>query len=180
MARRLNNEDIDRLLSDYRSEKRKLTFQLDQVRAAMKDLKKLRIEKENIAAEKSTTRKSYYKKKRGRRKKRTVVEGYKLNDWDQMVVDYITNENMLRTKAQILKTTKAWARKNHPRMKAAEVEGKLTRVLQKLAGKRGVLGGHRTGLQRGYHYGIKEWFFESSGKLMKIHFDKIELPKVKK
>jgi hypothetical protein len=52
---------------------------------------------------------------------------------------------------------------------------KLTRVLQKLSGKRGVLGAHRSGLRRGYHYGLKDWFFASSGALRKQHYDKLVL-----
>ena len=66
-----------------------------------------------------------------------------------------------------------WAAKAEPKMKPDEVEAKVTRTLQKLSGKRGELGTHRTGLRRGYHYGIKDWFFATSGKLKKACFDKL-------
>jgi len=176
MARRLNEQDIERLLDEYRSEKRKLIFQLDKVRDAIKELKSTRVEKEEArVAAKEGRKRTYRKRKPGRRKKRTVVGGYKLNDWDKMVIELIEKENKLLTKAEILKECKAWARRKYPKMKAAEVEAKLTRVLQKLAGKRGILGGHRTGLIRGYHYGLSDWFFASSGKLMKIHYPKLDI-----
>jgi hypothetical protein len=181
MARRLNEDDIERLLTEYRSEKRKLIFQLDKVRGAIKELKDYKLQKEEAAnSVNSGSSKKTSKRKRGRRKKRTVVGGYKLNDWDQMVIDLIKSENRLLTKAEILEHTKTWAKRNYPRMKVADVEVKLTRVLQKLSGKRGELKGHRTGLMRGYHYGINEWFFESTGKLMKIHYAKLKIEDIKK
>ena len=62
-------------------------------------------------------------------------------------------------------------------MSAPEVEVKITRVLQKLSGKRGELGTHRTGLRRGYHYGLKEWFFASSGLLRRSYLDKLVIKK---
>ena len=68
-----------------------------------------------------------------------------------------------------------WAKKNEPLMQEDEIDVKLTRVLQKLSGKRGVLGTHRSGLRRGYHYGLKDWFFASSGALRKQHYDKLVL-----
>jgi hypothetical protein len=76
---------------------------------------------------------------------------------------------------EILKAAQAWAKKNEPRMKAADVELKLTRVLQKLSGKRAQLGTYRSGLRRGYHYGIKPWFFASTGKLRGKYLGKLDL-----
>lgn len=154
---------------------------MDKVREAISELKEYRAAKDEASetSKASTGRKKYTKRKPGRRKKRTVVGGYRLNEWDQMIIDLIKKENKLLTKAEILKHTKVWAKRNYPRMKASEVELKLTRVLQKLAGKRGALGGHRTGLIRGYHYGLKEWFFAASGKLMKIHYPKLDIDHLK-
>lgn len=179
MARRLNEDDIERLLNDYRSEKRKLMFQLDKVRESIKELKEYRQAREEGRASKSEGTRTYTKRKRGRRKKRTVVGGYKLNDWDKTVIDLIKKENKLLTKQEILNHVKPWAKRKYPRMKVADIELKLTRVLQKLSGKRGELKGHRTGLMRGYHYGISEWFFASSGKLMKIHYPKLDIDHLK-
>ena len=77
----------------------------------------------------------------------------------------------------MLANLKKWAAKNERSVPASEVEARLTRVLQKLSGKRGVLGTHRTGLQRGYHYGMKEWFFNTSGRLRRQHLERLVLKK---
>jgi hypothetical protein len=112
----------------------------------------------------------------GRRKRRAIKSGgYRLSEWDDVVINAITKTNELQPKEELLKHLMAWARKNEPAMKEAEVEAKLTRILQKLSGRRGVLGTHRSGLRRGYHYGLKEWFFTSSGKLRKQHLEKLVL-----
>ncbi len=188
--KRLGEKDIEQLLTQYRGERRRLSFQLERVREAIKDLKTVRARAE---ANKTTDgpvikrgpgrpRKTDLNgtptagRKPGRRKKRTVKEGgYRLSDWDQMVIDSISRTEKLLPKEEILKHATTWAGKHHPEMNQEEVEAKITRVLQKLSGKRGALGTHRSGLRRGYHYGIKDWFFASSGKLRKQHLDKLVL-----
>jgi hypothetical protein len=116
------------------------------------------------------------RRKPGRRKKRTIKDGgYRLSEWDDMVVNAITKAGRLLTKEELRAQAMVWAKKNEPLMKEDEIDVKLTRVLQKLSGKRGVLGTHRTGLRRGYHYGLKDWFFASSGSLRKQHYDKLVL-----
>lgn len=186
MARkRLNPEEINELLIQYRSERRRLSFQLERVREAIKDLRAARGDG-GTDEEEGTVRRGpgrpkgsgtkKYRRKPGRRKKRTISGGgYKLSNWDEMVVETITKRDQLLPKSELLKAATIWAKKNEPKMTAEEVEAKLTRVLQKLSGKRGVLGTHRSGLRRGYHYGIKEWFFASSGLLRKQHYDKLVL-----
>jgi hypothetical protein len=177
-TRRLGEKDIDQLLTEYRSERRRLIFQLDRVREAISDLKGLRDGKEaanGVASTRKTAARKTTRRKPGRRKKRTVTGGYRLSDWDTMVVDLITKRNQLLPKQDILAHATTWAKKHHSGMSADEVEAKITRVLQKLSGKRGVLGTHRSGLRRGYHYGIKDWFFSTSGLLRKQHFDKLVL-----
>ncbi|MEO8590524.1 MAG: hypothetical protein ABI432_14200 [Flavobacteriales bacterium] len=190
MARkRLNAKDIDSLLNQYRSERRRLNFQLDAVRAAMADLKALQGDRTTVEEDDEAQVKRGPGRPRGsvntvkkasgvagRRKKRTIKNGgYRLSNWDLMVIDNIKRADRLLPKADLFETAKAWARKNEPRMKTADVELKLTRVLQKLSGKRGALGTYRSGLRRGYHYGIKDWFFASTGKLRKLHLDKLVL-----
>src|SRR5690606_6684549 len=76
-------------------------------------------------------------------------------------------------KADLLAVALKWAKKNEPNMTEEEVSVKLTRVLQKLSGKRGVLGTYRSGLRRGYHYGLKQWFYSSTGALRRTHLDKL-------
>ncbi|MFN3876339.1 MAG: hypothetical protein ACK4L7_10560 [Flavobacteriales bacterium] len=128
--------------------------------------------KERIALAKS---RRAYRRKPGRRKKRTVVGGYRLNAWDNMVVAAVTKADRPLAKRDLMDMATAWAKKEEPRLKAADVEPKLTRTLQKLSGKRGLLGKHRTGLQRGVHYGLTDWFFH--GKLRRDYLDKVDVQK---
>jgi hypothetical protein len=187
--KKLNEKEVEHLLNQYRSERRRLLFQLENVRQAITALKGNA--KPNPAAsvdapvkrgpgrprktdaEKATSK---AKAKPGRRKKRVVTGGgYRLSDWDSMVLDTINKAGRLLPKEEILSAATAWARTNEPEMSPADVEAKITRVLQKLSGRRGQLGTHRSGLRRGYHYGLKEWFFTSSGLLRKQHYDKLVL-----
>jgi hypothetical protein len=92
-----------------------------------------------------------------------------------MVLESITKAGQLLPKEAIMTAALAWAKKNAPEMTPEDVEAKITRVLQKLSGRRGQLGTHRSGLRRGYHYGLKDWFFTSSGLLRKQHYDKLVL-----
>ena len=192
MARkRLNSKDIESLLNQYRGERRRLNFQLDNVRTQIADLKKLLGDRtveddgEPSRARRgpgrppgSRNRKADARRgpKPGRRKKRTIKGGgYRLSNWDLMVIDTVERADRLLPKVEILKAAQAWAKKNEPRMKPADVELKITRVLQKLSGKRAQLGTYRSGLRRGYHYGIKPWFFASTGKLRGKYLDKLDL-----
>jgi len=187
-AKKLNDKEIGQLLSQYRSERRRLMFQLETVRSAMRELKRGLSDSPAPAAgevpvkrgpgrpRKTDAEKALTRKKPGRRKKRTIEGGgYRLNEWDKMILDTIRGRNELLPKEELLAATMAWAKKNEPALGKEEVEAKLTRVLQKLSGRRGELGTHRTGLRRGYHYGLKEWFFASSGLLRKQHYDKLVL-----
>lgn len=183
--KKLSDKEIDQLLTQYRSERRRLMFQLETVRAAIGDLKAKRSdapESSRPPAKRGPGRprkaaSEQARRKPGRRKKRSVEGGYRLSDWDSMVLDTIRQRNQLLPKEDLLSASKAWAKKNDPSMNEQDIEAKLTRVLQKLSGKRGELGTHRTGLRRGYHYGLKEWFFASSGLLRKQHYDKLILVK---
>lgn len=185
--KRLSEKDVEQLLVQYRSERRKLIFQLETVRAAIADLKAVREGAQpaggKVAAKRGPGRPRKTaatpvrrKRKPGRRKKRQIKDGgYRLSNWDNVVVQAIEKSQRLLPKADLLKHMTTWAKKNEPKMKADEIELKLTRVLQKLSGKRGVLGTYRSGLRRGYHYGLRTWFFSTSGKLRKQHLDKLVL-----
>lgn len=187
--KKLSEKDVEQLLIQYRSERRRLMFQLENIRAAIADLKALRGDNTKEEAteavpkrgpgrpRKAESAKVKRGRKPGRPKKRRVDGGYRLSPWDNVVLDTIRNKQMLLPKEDLMKALMAWAKKNEPSMAEKEVEDKLTRVLQKLSGKRGMLGTHRTGLRRGYHYGLKEWFFASSGKLRQQHLDKLVLTK---
>ncbi len=188
--KRLSEKDIDQLLNQYRSERRRLSFQLDNVRKAIKELKTVRgpinmnptpdgpVIKRGPGRPRKTDIGVGFtaSQKPGRRKKRQIKDGgYRLSDWDTMVIEAIKGSERLLPKEEILKHAIDWAKTAHPGMSQTDVEAKITRVLQKLSGKRGELGTHRSGLRRGYHYGVKDWFFASSGKLRKQHLNKLVL-----
>lgn len=186
--KRLSDKDIDQLLSHYRSERRRLLFQLEQVRTSIIGLKKDRVAAPKAKAATATAgivkrgpgrpRKdaAAVPGKPGRPKKRERKER-ELNDWDNMVLNSIKSSGRLMPKEDLLQSAKTWAASKKPGMKLPEVETFLTRTLQKLSGKKRMLGTHHSGLRRGYHYGLKEWFFNSSGKLRKQHYDRLVLTK---
>ncbi|MEO7082127.1 MAG: hypothetical protein ABIY71_11390 [Flavobacteriales bacterium] len=188
--RRLSEKNIDQLLVHYRNERRRLGYQLELVRGAIADLKK---EKEEVAAlpKPAATISSDVPKrgpgrprkdatatktpgKPGRPKKRERKER-SLNEWDNIVIDAINSTGLLLPKEEILEHATTWAAKAHPALTNEEVEAFITRALQKLSGKKQLLGTHHSGLRRGYHYGLKDWFFQSSGKLRKQHYDRLVL-----
>jgi hypothetical protein len=189
--KRLNEKDIDQLLAHYRAERRRLGYQLELVRAAIENLKEERgnaspatdkkaapVGLNGTAKRRGRPRKdgaaTAPKGKPGRPKKRERKERA-LNDWDQQVLQAITSTGRLLPKEEILTHVKAWAKREQPSLSATEVEAFLTRSLQKLSGKKKLLGTHHSGLRRGYHYGLKDWFFQSSGKLRKQHYDRLVL-----
>jgi len=186
--RRLSQKDIDQLLTHYRAERRRLNYQLGLTRSAIIELKKERAaapQPSSTAASDGTPKRGPGRPrgtknsgktsgKPGRPKKRERKER-ELNEWDNMVLGAIRSTGRLLPKDELLEHATAWAKKNEPALSAAEVEAFLTRTLQKLSGKKKMLGTHHSGLRRGYHYGLRDWFFQSSGKLRKQHYDRLVL-----
>lgn len=186
--RRLSEKNIDQLLVHYRNERRRLTYQLDLVRGAIADLKKDK--EESIANAPAAPEAGMPKRGPGRprkegtaakpagkpgRPKKVVRKERPLNEWDNAVLDAINTTGRLLPKEDILAHVSTWAKKEKPQLTAEEVEAFLTRSLQKLSGKKKMLGTHHSGLRRGYHYGLKDWFFQSSGKLRKQHYERLVL-----
>lgn len=185
----LSTKELEQLLGSFRSKRRVLLFELEQVRTAIVDLKKRK-----AAAEKGTTTSSGTSAKRGpgrppkagkaaaKKSKRgpgrppkRVRQPQPLNGWDNAVLDAIRTSKRLLPKEDLLKRVSTWARTAEPKMKAADVEIHLTRTLQKLSGRKKMLGTYHSGLRRGYHYGLIDWFFKSTGKLRPQHLDKLVL-----
>ncbi|MBZ0206391.1 MAG: hypothetical protein K8H89_08705 [Flavobacteriales bacterium] len=188
--KRLTEKDIDQLLAHYRNERRRLGYQMDLVRTAIADLKQ---NKEMAATKSAASAKAVAQApkrgpgrprkdastvaapgKPGRPKKRERKER-PLNEWDNVVINTINTSGRLLPKEELLDAAKKWASANEPKLSPEEVEAFLTRSLQKLSGKKKLLGTHHSGLRRGYHYGLKDWFFQSSGKLRKQHYDRLVL-----
>lgn len=196
--KRLNEKDVDMLLSQYRSERRRLNFQLGLVRTALKDLRRAKSAlpktppKPNVVVLPDGT----VKRRPGRPRKGEVVEKKpkrgpgrppkkvrpprELNPWDNMILNAIRSSGKLMPKEELMKHAIHWAGSNEPAMKKPAIEAFVTRTLQKLSGRKKMLGMHHTGLQRGNHYGLKEWFFQSSGKLRRQHLDRLVLNKGEK
>ncbi len=193
--KRMNRNDAENLLAHYRSERRRLIFQLNLTRTALKDLKRLlnslpkEAPKPNVVVLPDGT----VKRRPGRPRKGEVVEKKPkrgpgrppkrkfperpLNEWDNMVINAIKNKGKLLPKDELFKNAVSWASVHQPGMKKPQVEVFLTRTLQKLSGRKKMLGAHHTGLRRGNHYGLIDWFFKSSGKLRRQHLDKLDLSK---
>lgn len=200
-TKRLGNKNVELLLNQYRAERKRLLFQLEKVRDTIGQLKEMRTEETPVGGDGTVKRgpgrprknplpadgtvkrgpgrprKNAAAKvtKKARKKRKVSPEGYKPSPWDIMVLANIEKKGRLLPKEDIVAHAKEWAKKNAPEMNDQEVEEKITRVLQKLSGTRGKLGTHRSGLRRGYHYGIKDWFFATSGKLRGQHLDKLVL-----
>lgn len=188
--RRLSEKNIDQLLAHYRNERRFLSYQLDLVRSTIADLKKDKEEAVVAPGPSAAAGEAVVKQGPGRprkdatatkepgkpgRPKKLVRKERPLNSWDNAVLDAINTSGRLLPKEEILTHVRAWAAKNEPALSPEEVEAFLTRSLQKLSGKKKMLGTHHSGLRRGYHYGLKDWFFQSSGKLRKQHYDRLVL-----
>ena len=185
--KRLNEKDIDQLLGHYRAERRRLSFQLDLVRDTILDLKQQKAgaapapKSEKVVADGTPKRgpgrprnNEAVPAKVGRPKKRERKERA-LNEWDNVVLSAINTSGRLLPKEDILTYAGSWAKKNEPTLSGAEVETYVTRSLQKLSSRKKFLGTHHSGLRRGYHYGLKDWFFNSSGKLRRQHYDRFVL-----
>lgn len=186
--KRLNEKDIDQLLGHYRAERRRLTYQLELVRDTILNLKKERGQTPTTLAKVKPEVEGLVKRgpgrprknagepvaKAGRPKKKERKER-NLNEWDNVVLGAITSSGRLLPKENILEAAEAWATANQPTLSKEEVEAFVTRSLQKLSSRKKFLGTHHSGLRRGYHYGLKDWFFQSSGKLRKQHYDRLVL-----
>lgn len=183
---RMRKSDVDQLLGIYFSERRRLIFQLDRVRDAIAELKRRKLLKEEgdegapIKRGPGRPRKVdgptpvRRERKPGRKRKRTIKNGgYRLNPWDLMVKEVIERSGFM-VREDLYAIALEWAKRNDPKRKAASVDLKLTQTLQKLSGKRGVLGTYRSGTRRGYHYGLKEWFFKSTGKVRPAYLDQLK------
>lgn len=183
---RMRKSDVDQLLKIYFSERRRLIFQLDRVRDAIAELKRRKILKEEGDEDAPLKRGPGRPRKvdgaapvrrgpkPGRKRKRTIKNGgYRLNPWDLMVKEVIERSGFM-VREDLYTIALEWAKRNDPKRKAAAVDLKLTQTLQKLSGKRGVLGTYRSGTRRGYHYGLKEWFFRSTGKVRPAYLDQLK------
>lgn len=173
-------------------------FQLDDVRRSIGELKQL-LKSANRASDKkgdpnavpvkrgpgrprkyppgeAPALKRRYRRKPGCKASRKG-KTYRPSEWDQAVLNAIASKKMLMTKSELLAEIRKWAAKNKTGMKPVEVETHLTRTLQKLSTDQRELGTYHSGLIRGNHYGLKQWFFSTTKKLRPQHLDKLDVKK---
>ena len=167
MPRRKYSEDeVKQLIDHYKSELKKLQFQLAEVKDILNRLKGQSVTGTNVN-EKATVevKKENVKKrpprKRGRKKKRAP---YKLSDWDSFLLDVLEKEDRLLTKSELEGFVRHRAKLMKEKMSEDQAATKVTRILHKLGNKRQEIRKYSLS-GRGYGYGLNKWFFQTTGKL---------------
>lgn len=167
----LKPNEIDELISSYRSELKKMRYQISQVNDAISQLQELKAEKIE-AKERKEVEKAKVKKKPGRKPKRgrkpRKTKGYRLSDWDKFLIETIEANKLPMTSGELLEAATRHVTMEKLDLNEEQIKGKVARSLQKLANKRGLLG-KTSSRGRGYVYGLNDWFFARSGRLKKAY-----------
>jgi len=101
--------------------------------------------------------------KRGR-KKGSKATGYKLNEWDQALVDAIRTKGKVMINSEMVDVFDTLNQSMKLGLKEADLKNKLNRTLTKLANRRDILA--KTSYSgKGFAYGLNEWL--RNGKMMK-------------
>ena len=99
-------------------------------------------------------------KRRGRPAK-AKTGGYKLNPWDEYIINTLKEKGKVMDNTEIVKAAQNSDLRKELKDTKKGVEGKIIRAIHKLVNKRGLL--HKVQKEgRGYNYGLPEW---SAGKL---------------
>lgn len=167
----LSPHEIDELIAAYRSNLKKMRFQINQVNDAIKELQELKQQKleakeKKVAVKAAVRKKPGRKPKRGRKPRKT--KGYRLSDWDEFVINSIREKGLPMSSAELVEAGTKHSKDTKLGLDEEQVKGKIARSLQKLANKRGVLG-KASSRGKGYVYGVDEWFFARSGRLKKAY-----------
>jgi uncharacterized coiled-coil protein SlyX len=177
----LTLNEIDDLITAYKSSLKKLRFQMDHTTQTLRDLQEMReLKKEKMTPqpkekkaavegeEKVKPAKKTPGRKPGRKKKSVRSQGYRLSDWDNSIIETIRANDKPMTSGDLVVAImeKEAAEGANPDEKLTK--GKVARSLQKLANKRGTLRKHPT-RGKGFAYGLGEWFFAKTGKLKKAY-----------
>lgn len=163
--RKYTDEELKDLLIHYKSELKKLQFQVLEIKDIIARLQgKADPDKAEEAPEKAPKKTSIKKRpprKRGRKKKRAP---YKLSEWDSFILDVLEKEDRLLTKNDLENFVMHRASLIKEEMTPDQASTKVTRILHKLANKRDTIRKYSLS-GRGYGYGLSKWFFQTSGKL---------------
>ena len=91
--------------------------------------------------------------------------GYRLSDWDTMILDGLASRQKVMISADLLELGKKKVANENLGLDEKQIQGKINRSLQKLANKRGVLS--KTDYPgKGHAYGLAEWA-DPSGEIRK-------------
>jgi uncharacterized phage infection (PIP) family protein YhgE len=180
----LSSIEIQDLINRYKSELKKLEFQINEVNLTINELSVLLNtvhEKERSALGERVKRRAVRKnqpavkeaKKRGRPAGKTVKKsepvivtkpaGYKLSLWDETVIEVIRQRGSSAITSEIIDMVIARSSDKGLSNDTNEVRKKVVRSLQKLVNKRGDL--KKVNFKgKGFSYALPEWLNEK-GKL---------------
>lgn len=168
----LSEVEIKDLISRYESELRKLNYQVDNIRETIAELtgylgEDMRRDYAPVPEIRSQTHESL-RKKRGRppKSQKEIAEpapvvhaekkGYKLSDWDNLVLESITSAGKALLTAEILDyVDKNLSKYNLPQDHTL-AKNKVTRSLQKLVNRRGDLAKAKYA-GKGFKYALPAW-----------------------
>ena len=116
---------------------------------------------------KSATKSTAKSSARSAKSKSGNAEGYRLSDWDNLLLDTLEQKGKALKKVEIDEIFKDFAKTVEPGWSDAQVYTKASRVIHKLANKRGVI--RKQDIPgKGYAYGLSTWFAKN-GKIKKDH-----------
>jgi hypothetical protein len=208
----LSSSEIQDLIGKYKSERKKLEFQISEVdytisqlestiksvagleKAAILKTKKRKstkvviakaatgkkrgrpAKKTEVAKKAPLTKKALKTKKSAKAAKKAVEKkatkskikkGYKLSNWDLLVVNSLKDSGKVRITQEIIDYVGAKMKESGKNVSEVEVKNKVIRSLQKLANRRGELK-KASFAGKGFAYALPEWM-NDKGKLNQDH-----------
>ncbi len=178
----LTKLEIEDLINRYRSEMRKLQYQINNVQHAINDLYSLMPDSGSVngaspakpaasAPSTMSTVDSPAKPAAAKEKVTTAQEeeededdlnieqlgkGYRLSDWDLLIINALKSEKKVLINSDLFEAGRRKVEKDGVKMSDQDIKGKLNRSLHKLANKRGALKKiPHTG--RGFAYALSTW-----------------------
>lgn len=194
---RLGLDEVQALIQTYTAEKAKLEFQLRNTNEIIEQLLKRKSKLSSKAVKtlesaaktalrpkrgpgrppKARPTSAEAPKRRGRPPKAKAVEsgnskagtaeGYRLSDWDNLLLDTLEQKGRALKKVEIDEIFRDFAKTVEPGWSDAQIYTKASRVIHKLANKRGTI--RKQDIPgKGYAYGLSGWFAKN-GKIKKDH-----------
>lgn len=159
----LTTSDIMDLISDYKSEIRKLNAKISFCENRILELEEL-IDDENIfSASDSNDENGYKLFSRTRKKETKPRKPYPLSDWDQIILDILKDNGKAQLSKDIYEQVFERAKKSGIYIDDIKSKAKINQCLVKLTSRRNDLVKVRYG-GRGFAYCLPEWIDEN-GKI---------------